>query len=553
LTCKDLNKEPADAGGCRPKSCSEGTYLSETSCEPCHATCSLCLDSPTNCSACVKNAKRSETDCVCLEDYQENDTGCKKPQITFRLTVSSDNDLTLTFSSDVNLTHDDLTLAIEGLSDFTFILEELSAQEWKVILDTSQAISDGAQVTVTITNPSIGGEASLASNTATGTLTSQSVPLTTEEAQAAAIGATTAAASTTSVSTSIALSFSSGSMSSTWGMINNIQIVGYIPMMHIDLPIGLSSFFKSMQGFSLVPNLFQYFVTDDSPKNFESARRVGIDSSLFLMNAGELISTFFLTMLFWPVSCALSNCSNPKLAKYFSDVSSSFRWSFFIRFVIEGYINLTFAALFQLHNATAASFSLLANVCLAGVFMVLSFVFPVVCVYFVYKNYERFQDPEEKDFRTKFGSVFDEFKNNKGLLSCSFYCLFFLRRLLHVGILYLLQDYPLVQVILNFLHSLGALMFLLVFRPYKEKYLNFSNIYAELCITLTFGLLGLFLLNLTKSIEVILMWSTLGVIYSMMLVNFLVTCLLTVRECHRLCQKWHNRRAGNQQSISVLA
>jgi hypothetical protein len=466
--------------------------------------------------------------------------------------VSSDNDLTLTFSDDVNLTHDDLTLTIEGLTDFTFTLEEISAQEWKFILNTSQAISDGAYVTVTITNPSIGGEASLASNTATGVLTSQSAPLTAEEAQAAAIGATATAASTIAVTTSIALSFASGSMSSAWGMINNIQIVGYIPMMHIDLPIGLSSFFKSLLDFSLVPNLFEYFVTDDSPKNIKSARRVGIDSSLFIMNAGELLTTFFLMLMSWPVSLMLSNCSNHKVAKYFYDISSSFRWSFFIRFLIEGYIDFTFAALFQLHNAEAASFSLLANVCLAGAFMVLIIAAPVVCVYFVSKNYERYQDPEEKDFRTKYGSVFDEFKNDKGFLSCSFYCLFFLRRLLYVGILYLLQDFPLVQVILNVLHSLMTSAYLLLYRPFQEKYLNISNIYAEICITLTFGLSGLFLLDLSESLEGFLMWSTLGVVYSMMLVNFLVTCRISFREFTRICQKWRKRWANGHHETAVL-
>jgi hypothetical protein len=445
-----------------------------------------------------------------------------------------------------------LSLAIEGLTDFTFTLEELSSKEWKIILDTSQAIKDGALLTVTITNPSIGGDALLASSTATGVLTSQSAPKTTEEAQAAAIGATTTAASTTAVSTSIALSFSSGSMSSAWGLINNIQIVGYIPMMHIDLPIGLSSFFKSVLDFNLVPNLFEYFVTDDSPKNFKSARRVGMDSSLFLMNAGELFTTFFLMLLFWPVSCALSKCSHHKVAGYFYDVSCSFRWSFFIRFLIEGYIDFTFAALFQLHNATAASISVLVNVGLAGVFMVLSFLAPVVCVYFVYKNYERFLDPEEKDFRTKFGSVFDEFKNDRGFLSCSFYCLFFLRRLLYVGILYLLQDFPLVQVILNVLHSLMTCAYLVLYRPFQEKYLNISNIYAELCITLTFGLSGVFLLNLSSSAEVIAKWTTLGVVYSMMLVNFLVTCLLAVREYRNLFQKWRMRWLRNRTGAAVL-
>jgi hypothetical protein len=100
-------------------------------------TCSLCFSSPTNCSACVNNAKRSGTDCVCLESYQETDTGCEKPKITYKLTVSSDNDLTLTFSDDVNLSYDDIKLAIEGLTDFTFTLEKVSAKEWKIVLNTS--------------------------------------------------------------------------------------------------------------------------------------------------------------------------------------------------------------------------------------------------------------------------------------------------------------------------------------------------------------------------------------------------------------------------------
>jgi hypothetical protein len=465
--------------------------------------------------------------------------------------VSSGNDLTLTFSDDVNLTYDDLKLAIEGLTDFSFTLEKVSGKEWKIVLNTSQAIQDGAQIAVTITDPSIGGEA-LADNNSTGSLASQSAPLTAEESQAASIGSTATAASTIALSSAVALSLFTGNMSSAWAMINNIQIVGYIPMMHIDLPIRLSSFFISVRDFNILPNAFEYFVTDDSLQNFESARRVGIDSSLFIMNAGELFTTFLLMLLLWPVSCLLSKSSNPKFAKYFYDVSSRFRWSFFIRFVTEGYIDLTLAALFQLHNATTASTNLIVNVCFAVVFMVLSFVAPVACVYFVCRNYQRFKDPEEKVLRTKYGSVFDEFKNDKNLLSCSFYCLFFFRRLLYVGNLYLLQDFPLVQVIFNAMQSLVTFVYLLVLRPFQEKCLNISSIYAELCNALTFGLSGLFLLDLSESLEGFLMWSTLSVVYSMMLVNFLVTCLLSFREFTRICQKWRKRWADGHQSTAVL-
>jgi hypothetical protein len=246
-------------------------------------------------------------------------------------------------------------------------------------------------------------------------------------------------------------------------------------------------------------------------------------------------------LLFWPVSCLLAKAKNNKVAGYFYDASSSYKWSFFIRFLIEGYLELTFAALFQLHNTTLTSFNLIANVCLAAAFMVLSVVSPIVCVNFVYKNHQRFQDPEEKQFRREFGSVFQEFKNDKGFLSCSFYFLFFLRRFLYVGIQYSLEAYPLVQIILNVLHSLGSLAYLVAFVPFEEKYLNVSNIYAEFCITVTFALSGVFLLDLSSSTRFILMWTTLGVVYSMMLVNFIVTVILTAREVKKLVQKWRRR------------
>jgi hypothetical protein len=453
----------------------------------------------------------------------------------------------------MNLTLTDLTLIVEGVTDFTLILEQSSTTGWRITIVTSQAISNGAQVTVTITNPSVDEGVQFINDSATGSLNSQSAPLTSEEQQAAAIGATATAASTTAVSTTTAASFSTGSMSSAWGMINNIQMISFIPMMDIDLPLALKSFFVSVLDFNLVPNFFEFFEPDDSPKNIKSACRVDKTSSLFMSNAGELFSTFLIMLLFWPVTCLLAKAKNHKVAGYFYDASSSYKWNFFIRFIIQGYLELTFAALFQLHNTTLSSVNLIANVILAGVFMVLSAVSPIVCVLFIYKNHQRFKDPEEKRFLREFGSVFQEFKNNKGFLSCSFYFLFFLRRFLYVGIQYSLAAYPLVQVILNVLHSIGSLAYLVAFFPFEENYLNISNIYAEFCITATFSLSGVFLLDLSSSARFILMWTTLGVVYSMMLVNFIVSIILTGKEVKRLVQKWRERwRRRPRTSVTLF-
>jgi hypothetical protein len=447
----------------------------------------------------------------------------------------------LTFNSTVNLTLADLTVVIDGVTDFTLILEQSSTTGWKITIDTSQAISDGAQVTVTITNPAVTGGALLLNDSASGSLRSQSAPLTSEELQAAAIGSATSAATTTAVSSTTVASFSTGNMSSAWGLINNIKMIGFIPMMDIDLPLGLKSFFVSVLDFNLVPNLFTYFEPDDSPTNIKSASRVNKTSSLFLSNTGDLFSTFIIMLMIWPVTCFLAKAKNNKVAGYFYDASSSYRWSFFIRFYIEAYLELTFGALFQLHNAAFSSFNIIANFCLAAAFAVLSLASPIVCVYFVYKNHHRFRDPEEKHFRKQFGSIFDEFKHDRGFLSSSFYCLFFLRRLLYVIIQYSLEAFPLVQVILNILHSIGSFAYLVTFVPFEEKYLNISNIYSEFCITVTFALSGVFLLDLSNSTREVLMGTTLGLVCSMILTNFIVTVIITANEVNKLMHRWRNR------------
>jgi hypothetical protein len=235
--------------------------------------------------------------------------------VSFTLSVASDNSLTLTFSSAVNITLADLTLVIEGVTDFTLILEQSSTTGWKITIVTSQAISAGAQVTVTITNPSVAGGAQFINDSASGFLSSQSAPPKSEEQYASAIGAVATAVSTTAVTASTVAGFATGSMSSAWGMINNIQMISFIPMMDIDLPIGLKSFFVSVLDFNTISNFFAYFEPEDSPKNFKSACRVDKTSSLFMFNAGELFSTFFIMLMFWPSTCLLAKAKHRKIAK----------------------------------------------------------------------------------------------------------------------------------------------------------------------------------------------------------------------------------------------
>jgi hypothetical protein len=459
--------------------------------------------------------------------------------------VTSDNILILNFSQalDTNLTAADIVLSIEGLTDFTFILEQASPSEWHIVLSTTQQIPNGALATVQISN----AYPELSNHSSSGSLASQHAPRTDEEALAEVVGTITSTIAAVFVTTAVVDGFVIGNLSSAWCLISSLQLVAYIPMMDIDLPLVLSQFFISLMDFSIVPNVFAYIEPDDSPTNIDIARRVDLDSSLFLLNSASL-TTFIGSQLVWPISLLLSWCCCSKVAEYFVRTARGFRWCFYIRFVIEDYLELVFAVLFQLHFASTDSYNIMANCALAVVALVVVLVAPVAVAVFTYKHSHRFKDQDEKDLRTKYGSLFDEFKNDRGFLSCSFYALFLVRRALYAVVMYCLEVAPVVQVCLHVLHSALTSMFVALYRPFTEHAVNFSTFSSEVGIALSFLLSGLYLLDLSSTSRLIVQWTVMGIVYSVMLVNILVSLVLTVQTFKRTCTKW---RQSDEHSTTL--
>jgi hypothetical protein len=69
----------------------------------------------------------------------------------------------------------------------------------------------------------------------------------------------------------------------------------------------------------------------------------------------------------------------------------------------------------------------------------------VILGIFIYKNHHRISDEE---FMNRWGSIFEELDNSKGLLSCSFYYVhFLLSRLGIAACFFLLKDRPIIQII----------------------------------------------------------------------------------------------------------
>ena len=82
----------------------------------------------------------------------------------------------------------------------------------------------------------------------------------------------------------------------------------------------------------------------------------------------------------------------------------------------------------------------------------------------------------------RFGSLFYEFKNDKGFLSTQFYTLFFLRRLGYILAHFYLDRWPFVKASSFIAFTIIILAYLVVYRPQKEKSIFFSCIIGEIAI-----------------------------------------------------------------------
>ena len=139
-------------------------------------------------------------------------------------------------------------------------------------------------------------------------------------------------------------------------------------------------------------------------------------------------------------------------------------------------------------------------------------------------NEKKFADTS---FKTKFGSLINEFKLDRGFASCLYYPLFLLRRFEYVLVQIFMNEYPLIQVILNTLFTFGILIFLMMFRPFKDKTALIGLFSSEIAIFIVFFSSGFFLLNpnqkvvhLIESISIYCILASIGVQLIISIYNF---------------------------------
>ena len=120
--------------------------------------------------------------------------------------------------------------------------------------------------------------------------------------------------------------------------------------MKTTLPLPLAATLKSFLEFAIIPNLFEYMISDEDTEGtepYKEAEEFGFESSVFIANSGEMITQIFVLLPIWPLAVCLRKVKNHNIAGYFHDVMHSYRWSFFIRAWIEIFLEVVVAAFLQ--------------------------------------------------------------------------------------------------------------------------------------------------------------------------------------------------------------
>ena len=143
----------------------------------------------------------------------------------------------------------------------------------------------------------------------------------------------------------------------------------------------------------------------------------------------------------------------------------------------------------------------------------------------------------------KWGSLYGEFKINKGFISSQYYSLYFLRRFAYLLSQVYLCNTPHLQEIFNIVGSIIMTSYVIYYRPFKDNWILLSNICGELSIILTIIFSYVFLfdvsINAQNFLEVAIMFTILAGMAS----QFLVSLFLFGKSMHIVWKKAQKLRA----------
>ena len=319
--------------------CSSNSVLINGECQNCTEFCQIC-ESIENCLNCDESFTLDSGQCICPKGNEIISLVCTPKYFEFYLDVNSQNTISIYFTEDpeIILTEDYITIKYQGVKrSINLKLETNSTYTIQVL---QIIIITDLSFTITISSPlySIKGS-QLQNYSLPGTFT---YPPLSKFAQSVK----------TTVKTVITSSFVAAMVSNPaacWILINTIQIIIYMPIANLDFTPELLQFLKAISGYNIVPNLIDdFFDSKTTTEPIDREKRSGIDSTVFWINMGPSLLMLVVYIGFIPflVLGTKVRYLRDRCKKYIEN----YKFSFFIRFWIQSFMDFGIFALIQVNS-----------------------------------------------------------------------------------------------------------------------------------------------------------------------------------------------------------
>jgi hypothetical protein len=133
-------------------------------------------------------------------------------------------------------------------------------------------------------------------------------------------------------------------------ILSTLQIISFSPLLNIDIPSRLITIAKGMS-LNMIPNIFELFLQSQSDLIPDRYKEMEYETSIYLLNIGDILTILFTNIAFYillKLTHLIFKKREGKFRNLLSKVIIGYEWSVYLRFIIQGYLDIAVSSSFRL-------------------------------------------------------------------------------------------------------------------------------------------------------------------------------------------------------------
>lgn len=134
-----------------------------------------------------------------------------------------------------------------------------------------------------------------------------------------------------------------------------------------------------------------------------------------------------------------------------------------------------------------------------------------------------------------------------------FHPYFFFRRISYIFILYNLSSVPIIQVVLNCIHTFVLIVYLWICRPFKKNKVNTFNLIQEVFILLVFALTSAFLVDLDEKTSLIFEYLVISITAGSIIIGYFYSIYDGIKGIRKRFRKLNRISVKSTRTVTPIA